>query len=119
MTVREIIQKLENEKKQIKERYENEINTLKEENKKLAIINEKLTADVKNMMEYFLKRKEIEEVIDEKSDNVVELGDSDPVTPEQETLFDSDPTPIVNTPAKPKRSRKKKVEPVEEPEKNA
>jgi len=89
MKIREIINSLEADKKQLKE----EIEILKEENGNLKAENKKLYTEIK-----FLKEQHIEKVDAPNEEPIVEMvGD--------EGLFE-----------KPKKSRKKKVEPVEEVE---
>jgi wyosine [tRNA(Phe)-imidazoG37] synthetase (radical SAM superfamily) len=116
MTVREIIKKIEDENNQLKTKYVNEIKVLKEENKKLKVINDQLTAELKNLMKKFLELKDMKTAMEEKPENVIVFEKEEQ---DKDSLFDSDYTPVVETPAKPKKSRKKKVEPVEEPIENA
>lgn len=106
MTIREIIQRLEEEKRLLKD----ENIALKEKIRELTVEKRRLNAE--------LKKKGVKEVKEEKP---VVIEFTEPVTEERPLFVDEEPDGsevIVETPKPQRRSRRKKVEPVENTEEN-
>ena len=107
MTVREIINSLEAEKRQ-----------LKEENKNLKDENKKLYAEIESLKKELSKKEVVTEPVVEEVEPQITSIVTNVDGKISASIVEGSSISIDDVTEKPKRNRKKKVEPVEEPIEN-